>query len=115
MAITSEIIGKLGGAGVEEKAFSVTQFIGTQELAAVTVPAGETWLIAAIVDVGDTNGTYPPSLILADNTPTTAKPNTRVGVASTSGPGTVTLTVRTDGNSGNRAVTLSGTLYAVKL
>ena len=50
MAITSEIIGKLGGAGVE-----VTPVEGTASgggastlMTTITVPAGETWLVATI-------------------------------------------------------------------
>ena len=51
MAITSEIIGKLGGAGVEvipvEGAASGDR--GSSEvLATIDVPAGEQWLVAAV-------------------------------------------------------------------
>ena len=51
MAITSEIIGKLGGAGVEvipvEGAASGDK--GSSEvLATIDVPAGEQWLVAAV-------------------------------------------------------------------
>lgn len=110
-----QVIGHVGGGVTEKKAFSVTEFFGTKDLAAVTVPAGETWLIAAVVDVGASSSSYPASLTLTGDTPDTAPPNTRVGLAATSGPGTVTLTVQTAGASSNRAVTLTGTLYAVKL
>ena len=51
MAITSEIIGKLGGgAGVEETPISGTaKGNGTSALmTTITVPAGETWLVAVI-------------------------------------------------------------------
>ena len=51
MAITSEIIGKLGGADVEVTPVSRTASGGkgsSTVLRTVQVPAGETWLVAAI-------------------------------------------------------------------
>ena len=51
MAITSEIIGKLGGAGVEESPVSgeVSGKSGTSTLmTTITVPEGKTWLVAVI-------------------------------------------------------------------
>ena len=51
MAITSEIIGKLGGGGVEEAPVSGTASEGpgtTTLMTTITVPAGKTWLVAAI-------------------------------------------------------------------
>ena len=50
MAITSEIIGKLGG-GVEEVPVSGTASGSSGSSAVITtinIPAGETWLVAAI-------------------------------------------------------------------
>ena len=50
MAITSEIIGKLGG-GVEETPVSGTASEGpgtTTLMTTITVPAGKTWLVAVI-------------------------------------------------------------------
>ena len=64
MAITSEIIGKLGGAGVEETPISGTATGGGAStlMTTITVPAGETWLVAVIGTVtthaGSLNG-YP--------------------------------------------------------
>ena len=48
MAITSEIIGKLGGADVEVTPVSVyvTGAGNTQVIHTVNVPPGETWLVA---------------------------------------------------------------------
>ena len=50
MAITSEIIGKLGGAEVEETPVSVyvTGSGKTQVFHTVNIPPGETWLVAVI-------------------------------------------------------------------
>lgn len=51
MAITSEIIGKLGGASVEVTPVSATASGGIDSevvIHTVNVPAGETWLIALI-------------------------------------------------------------------
>ena len=51
MAITSEIIGRLGGAGmevipVEGKASGASG--SSTVIATIDIPAGETWLVAAI-------------------------------------------------------------------
>ena len=49
MAITSEIIGKLGGAEVEVVPVSVPSLSGSgtnQVLHTVNIPPGETWLVA---------------------------------------------------------------------
>ena len=51
MAITSEIIGKLGGAGVEVIPVEGAASGGrgsSKVIATIDVPAGETWLVAAI-------------------------------------------------------------------
>ena len=51
MAITSEIIGKLGGAGVEVIPVkgTVSGVSGTSVvLATIDIPAGERWLVAAV-------------------------------------------------------------------
>ena len=49
MAITSEIIGKLGGAGVEAKPVSGTASNNdTLTLANIEIPAGETWRVAVV-------------------------------------------------------------------
>ena len=47
MAITSEIIGKLGGAEVEEYPVSVPEGQSDTLLRSVTVPAGKRYLVAA--------------------------------------------------------------------
>ena len=54
MAITSEFIGKLGGADVKAIPVSVTASGGKDSeevLATINVPSGETWLIAVIGDL----------------------------------------------------------------
>ena len=49
MAITSEIIGKLGGADVEATPVSGTASNNdTPTLANIEIPAGETWLVAVV-------------------------------------------------------------------
>ena len=49
MAITSEIIGKLGGAGVEATPVSGTASNNdTPTLANIDIPAGETWLVSVV-------------------------------------------------------------------
>ena len=51
MAITSEIIGKLGGAGVDVipvEGVASGSSGSSEVIATIDVPAGETWLVAAI-------------------------------------------------------------------
>ena len=51
MAITSEIIGKLGGADVEEVPVSIPRISGqgtSEVMHTVNIPPGETWLVAVV-------------------------------------------------------------------
>ena len=71
MAITSEIIGKLGGAEIEVTSVfgSATGGKGSEEvLATINVPSGETWLIAVMGDLTPRfgNSSQAPSLYLGD-------------------------------------------------
>src|SRR5699024_4796754 len=71
MTITSEIIGKLGGAGLEVMPVEGTASgpSGSSEvLATIDVPAGETWLVAAIgqVTTASTTSSFLPQLHLGD-------------------------------------------------
>ena len=71
MAIASEIIGKLGGADVEvipvEGEVSGSKG-STKVLATIDIPAGETWLVAAIgqMTAASTAITSQPELHLGD-------------------------------------------------
>ena len=117
MAITSEIIGKLGGAGVEVTPVSGTASGGANSetvLHTAQVPAGEVWLIAA---VGEMNPRYSgasnsPSFYIGDQ-------QNNGYIAS----GTLSMaalcegeaTVRIQRNSGSGTDSFAGHVYTVKM
>ena len=116
MAITSEIIGKLGGADVEvipvEGAASGRS--GSSEvLATIDVPAGETWLVAAIGQVTPAS-TVPanwPDLHLGD-VQIPGLPNGTYGIATTA---TETISFSIKRGTGSGADTFTGHVYTVKM
>ena len=114
MAITSEIIGKLGGADVEvipvEGAASGSRD-STEVLATIDVPAGETWLVAAIVQVTPASASSPPRLQLGDEV-STAAPRGTHGLTTTATE-SISLSIRR--GTGNGSDTFTGHVYAVKL
>ena len=117
MAITSEIIGKLGGADVEEVPVSGgTSGAGDSEkvLHTVHVPTGETWLIAAIGDLNPyyENRGFAPEVYLGDQ-----KINgyTSIGALSMAILGEGTVTFRIKRNNGNGTDSFTGHVYTVKL
>ena len=114
MAITSEIIGKLGGAGVEvipvEGEASGPK--GSSEvLATIDVPAGETWLVAAIGQVTPASASLSPRLHLGDEVSTVA-PRGKHRLATTATE-SISLSISRATNSGSDAFT--GHVYAAKL
>ena len=116
MAITSEIIGKLGGADVEvipvEGAASGPS--GSSEvLATIDVPAGETWLVAAIGQVapGATGTTSRPRLYLGDEVSILASSGAQGLATTATEPISFTIERRTASGSD----TFAGHVYAVKL
>ena len=113
MAITSEIIGKLGGAGVEVIPVegAASGIINSSEtLATIDVPAGETWLVAAIGQI-TTGGATWPELRLGDEVSTVAPRGTH-GLATTASE-TVSFIIKRKSSSG--ADTFTGHVYTVKL
>ena len=117
MAITSEIIGKLGGADVKvmpvEGVASGSK--GSAEtLATIDIPAGETWLVAAIgqVTAGSSVSSRLPALQLGDVRIPNAPPSQPHGLATIASE-TVSLTIERNYNSG--ADTFTGHVYTVKL
>ena len=117
MAITSEIIGKLGGAEVDSFPVSgaASGAANSEEiLATVNVPAGETWLIAAIGDLTPRRqtSTLSPDVYLGNR-----KNNGWAGKGALSmailGEGTITLRIKRNDLTGSDAFT--GTVYTVKL
>ena len=117
MAITSEIIGKLGGADVEvipvEGAASGPSGSSTV-IATIDVPAGETWLVAAIgqVTLASNLSTQRPDLHLGGVDKSKVGPNGTHGLATTA-TGTISFTINRGYSSG--ADTFTGHVYTVKL
>ena len=112
MAITSEIIGKLGGADVQSFPVegSTSSSSGTG-IHTIEVPAGETWLVAVI-------GTITTPATGRNGYPEIAIGNTRaafsgVGGASALVTGTVEIRLRRNWSLGSDSFT--GHVYTVKL
>ena len=117
MAITSEIIGKLGGADVEvmpvEGVASGSRG-SSKVIATIDVPAGETWLVAAIgkrIGASATNASQ-PELHLGDvSIPGTGSDGT-YGLATTATE-TISLSIKRETSSGVDSFT--GHVYTVKM
>ena len=117
MAITSEIIGKLGGADVDiipvEGEASGDR--GSSEvIATIDVPAGETWLVAAIgqTTAGISSPAYHPDLHLGGVSIPKAGPSNRHGLATTATE-SISLSIKRNYLSGTD--TFTGHVYTVKL
>ena len=114
MAITSEIIGKLGGAGVEVIPVEgeASGSSGSSEvLATIDVPAGETWLVAAIGQVSPASASLSPRLRLGDEASTVASRGTQGLAMTATEPISFTIERRTVSGSD----TFTGHVYTVKL
>ena len=117
MAITSEIIGKLGGADVEvipvEGAASGSPG-STEVLATIDVPAGETWLVAAIGQTNAASSTTSrqPELHLGDVKIPTGGDAGTYGLATTATE-SISFIIRRSYGSGTDSYT--GHVYTVKL
>ena len=114
MAITSEIIGKLGGADVEVIPVEGVASGGrgsSKVIATIDVPAGETWLVAAIGQVTPANASVPPQLHLGDEV-STAAPGGTHGLATTASE-TISFTIKR--NYSSRTDSFTGHVYTVKL
>ena len=118
MAITSEIIGKLGGADVEvipvEGAASGSSGSSTA-LATIDVPAGETWLVAAIGQItaaAPSFDSYRPSLHLGGVGKSKVEPDGTHGLATTATE-PISLSIKRATSSGVDSFT--GHVYTVKL
>ena len=113
MAITSEIIGKLGG-GVEEAPVSGTVSGGsgaTTLMTTITVPAGKTWLVAVI-------GTATSPATGRNGYPEIVIGNTRAAFSGVGGvsalvTGTVEIRLRRNWSLGSDSFT--GTVYTAEM
>ena len=115
MAITSEIIGKLGGR-VEVIPVSATNSGGRGDtiLHTVNVPDGESWLIAAIGDMSpsSTVSGAAPDLAIGDIKTSRYATQNRMTVA---GVHTGAVDVKMVKNSASGTDSFTGHLYTVKL
>ena len=116
MAITSEIIGKLGGADVEVTPVSATNSGGRGDtiLHTVNVPDGESWLIAVIGDMSPsgTSASLAPDLAIGDIKTNRYNTQNRMTVA---GVHTGTVDVKMVKNSPSGTDSFTGHVYTVKL
>ena len=116
MAITSEIIGKLGGAKLESYPVSVPEFEPDTLLRAVTVPAGKRYLVAASghsPKMSPSNN-YKPALYIGD---VKSQPVVKSGSFSVMAIVESSVEVRFDTNSssGSSNATFEGMVYVLEL
>ena len=114
--ITSEIIGKLGGADVDVipvEGVASGKSGSSEVLATIDVPAGETWLVAAVgqTTTGGSVSTHWPEIHLGDVKITRAPRGTQ-GLA-TNATETISLSIRRSISSGSD--TFTGHVYTVKM
>ena len=117
MAITSEIIGKLGGADVEvipvEGTASGSK--GSSEvIATIDVPAGETWLVAAIgqTTAGSGASAFRPRFYLGEDLSARPSPGETSGLARVATE-PISLSIKRETGSGVDSFT--GHVYTVKM
>ena len=117
MAITSEIIGKLGGGAEVE----VTPVEGTasgdwgseEVLHTVEVPEGETWLVALHGNLQSVSeGSKSAQLIIGTTELPARAPN---GIQSLAHAGAGTIDVKLRRNTGSGSDSFTGHVYAVKI
>ena len=116
MAITSEIIGKLGGGEVEVMPVEgeASGSSGSSEvIATIDVPAGETWLVAVI---GQTTAASNTSALrprlYRGNEISSSNSDGMHGLATTASE-TISFTIKR--NTSSRADTFTGPVYTVKM
>ena len=118
MAIASEIIGKLGGADVEVIPVEgeVSGSKGSKKvLATIDVPAGETWLVAAIgqtTAASSVASQYQPMLYLGNEISSGRSSDGMHGLATTATE-SISLSIRRNYSSGTDSFT--GHVYTVKM
>lgn len=117
MAITSELIGKLGGSDVDQTPVEVTASGGRGSeglLHTVEVPEGQTWLVILHGNlqsfVNDTNSSA--HLYIGD---TVHNGNATNGITGLAHVGTGTIEVGLRRNYANQSDSFTGHLYTVKL
>ena len=116
MAITSEIIGRLGGGEVEVipvEGEASGRSGSSEVIATIDVPAGETWLVAAIgqTTAAASGSTKQPMLHLGNEISSSNSAGVH-GLATTASE-TVNFTIERNYSSGTDSFT--GHVYTVKL
>ena len=116
MAITSEIIGKLGGAEVEVIPVSGT-VSGNQNsevvMHTVEAPASETWMVALQGTLNSSSaGSLSAQLFIGDSSIPRNAPNGQTGLIHV-GTGTINVKLRRNNSLGSDSFT--GHVYTVKL
>ena len=116
MAITSEIIGKFGGADVEVipvEGEASGKSGSSEVLATIDVPAGETWLVAAIgqTTAASNTSTFRPRLYLGNEISSSNSAGVH-GLATTATE-PISLSIKRGTSSG--ADSFTGHVYTVKL
>ena len=117
MAITSEIIGKLGSADVEATpvAGTASGYTGSIEvLSTIEIPPGETWLVAVVgqLSAGTSPNTSSPVLRIGDQT-SNGYTNSGDFSMATLGTGTVRFQIERKRSAG--ADSFTGHVYTVKM
>ena len=117
MAITSEIIGKLGGADVGVMAVEggASGGIGSSKvLVTIDIPAGETWLVAAIGQKTSASSfaSGQPELRLGDVKILVEVPDGKYGLATTAS-GKISFSIKRNNASGTDSFT--GHVYTAKM
>ena len=118
MAITSEIIGKLGGAGVEAipvEGEASGRSGSSTVIATIDIPAGETWLVAAIgqtTAASSVSSSYQPMLYLGNEISSRRSSDGMHGLATTATE-SISLSIRRNYAAGTDSFT--GHVYTVKL
>ena len=117
MAIASEIIGRLGGAGVEVipvEGEASGRSGSSKAIATIDVPAGETWLVAAIgqTTTASSTASYHPDLHLGGVSRHKAGPDGMHGLATTA---TESINLSIKRRAPNGTDTFTGHVYTVKL
>ena len=105
MAISSTLVGKLGGATVDVWTGSLGRYTSATTVRTVTVSAGETWLIAASLS---SSGQY--DQVRIDGRVVVSGQKMPEAIFTKAGPASVPVQVITSQKSGNTL-----TVYSVKL
>ena len=117
MAIASEIIGKLGGADVDVipvEGEASGRKGSSEVIATIDVPAGETWLVAAIgqTTAASSASAYRPRFYLGEDLSARPVPGETSGLARVATE-PISLSIKRENNSGVDSFT--GHVYTVKL